>query len=127
MKLVSNQIKYWEYIRALRNEQTVKEGFIQQGHISLWKHIRFMLRHGNCYYICLEAGQPVGFVGQIEGDIRVAVEPGHQGKGVGKFMINTMMKKYPNSVAKVKLENEASIKLFESCGFEKKYYILEKD
>ena len=33
----------------------------------------------------------------------------------------------PNAMFKVKLDNEASVRLFESCGFKKKYYILEKD
>ena len=74
----------------------------------------------------MQADNPVGFVGQIDGDIRVAVDPEYQGKGVGKFMINQIMKLHPESIAKVKLGNEASIRLFESCGFEKKYYILER-
>ena len=37
------------------------------------------------------------------------------------------MNEHPASEAKVKIENEASIKLFESCGFKKKYYILERE
>ena len=126
MKLVENKIRYWEFIRVLRNEQTVKEGFIQQDQISRWSHFRCMLKNGKHYYICLQADNPVGFVGQIDGDIRVAVDPEYQGKGVGKFMINQIMKLHPESIAKVKLGNEASIRLFESCGFEKKYYILER-
>lgn len=127
MKLVENKIRYWEFIRSLRNEQVVREGFVQQGHISRWRHFRFMLKNGRHYYICLQADNPIGFVGQIDGDIRVAVDPEHQGRGVGKFMINQIMKLHSGSFAKVKLKNEASIRLFESCGFEKKYYILERD
>jgi L-amino acid N-acyltransferase YncA len=34
---------------------------------------------------------------------------------------------WPNAFAKVKLNNTASIKLFESCGFSKKFYMLTKD
>jgi hypothetical protein len=37
------------------------------------------------------------------------------------------MEQRPLSQAKVKLKNEASIRMFEGCGFEKKYYILEKE
>jgi len=42
-------------------------------------------------------------------------------------MIDEIMKINPFAYAKVKLDNEASIKLFERCGFKKKYYLLEKD
>ncbi len=62
----------------------------------------------------------------IDRDIRVATHPDFQGKGVGKFMINQLMEMNSNVFAKVKLENEASLKLFEACGFKKKYYILER-
>ena len=31
------------------------------------------------------------------------------------------------SFAKVKIDNEASIKMFEACGFTQKYYILTKN
>jgi len=41
-------------------------------------------------------------------------------------MVEGFIKKFPDSFAKVKIDNEASRKLFESCGFKKKYYILEK-
>jgi len=36
------------------------------------------------------------------------------------------MKKYPKAVARVKIENEASLRLFKNCGFKKKFYILER-
>ena len=78
------------------------------------------------YFVCLDQGGPVGFVGDIGGDIRIAVSPSHQNKGVGKFMLNSFLQSENSSVAKVKVENEASLRLFESCGFEKKYYILER-
>ena len=31
------------------------------------------------------------------------------------------------SIAKVKIDNEASLRLFEACGFKKAYYILERE
>ena len=42
-------------------------------------------------------------------------------------MINQCMNIWPSAFAKVKIDNEASMKLFEACGFTKKYYILTKD
>ena len=71
-------------------------------------------------------GTPAGYVGVIDRDIRVATHPDYQGKGVGKFMINAMMNLHPDAFAKVKIENIPSLRLFEACGFTKKYYILEK-
>ena len=38
-----------------------------------------------------------------------------------------MIKEFPNSFAKIKLNNHHSIKLFESCGFKKKYIIMEHE
>ena len=101
MEFVKNQEKYWEFIRRIRNDKRVKAGLID--------------------------GQPAGYVGVIDRDIRVATHPDFQGKGVGKFMINALMTLYPDSLAKVKIENTASLRLFETCGFQKRYYILDKN
>tara|TARA_R100001086_G_scaffold220870_1_gene137870 strand:- start:234 stop:617 length:384 start_codon:yes stop_codon:yes gene_type:complete len=127
MILVQNKKEYWGFIRNLRNHEDVKTGFIRQENISEVIHESHMSLFGECYYICLIKEKPAGYVGVIDRDIRVATHPDFQGKGVGKFMINELMKIYPDSFAKVKIKNKASIKLFEACGFKKKYYILEKD
>jgi len=127
MDFVKNQEKYWEFIRELRNDTRVKSGFIQQDHIAKENHLKYMEKYGINYYICLIDENPAGYVGVIDRDIRVATHPDFQGKGVGKFMINALMTLYPDSLAKVKIENEASLHLFEACGFTKRYYILEKD
>jgi GNAT superfamily N-acetyltransferase len=125
-KFVKNEKKYWEFIRQLRNHPEVKKGFIEQGHIDRFDHTLYMQRLGSYFYVCLVDGQPAGYAGVIESDIRVATHPDFQGKGVGKFMINELMLAHPNASAKVKIDNEISLKLFESCGFKRKFYILEK-
>ena len=126
-KLIRNNGCYWEFIRNLRNHPQIKSGFIRQKHISQNEHYRFMERYGFNYFICLIDEKPVGYVGVVNSDIRVATHPDFQGKGVAKYMISECMKRFPLVFAKIKLGNEASIKLFEKCGFKKKYYILEKD
>ena len=126
MDFVKNQEKYWEFIRQLRNDERVKGGFIKQEHIDPENHLKYMEKHGENFYLCLIDENPAGYVGVIDRDIRVATHPVYQGKGVGKFMINALMALYPKSFAKIKVENTASLRLFESCGFSKKYYILEK-
>jgi len=127
MELIQNSPKYWEFIRTLRNMEGVREGFIQQETIDEIQHATYMLQYNNNFWICLDNEQPMGYVGVIEDDIRVATHPEAQGRGAGAFMINEIMKKHPTAMAKVKLDNEASIRLFEKCGFKKKYYLLEKN
>ena len=126
MKIVENQEEYWEFIRELRNMDGVRQGFIQQEHISKDSHHRYMKENCNFFYICLDKGSPIGYIGVIDYDIRVATHPQYQGKGVASFMLNEVMKLHPKAVAKVKIENEASLRLFEKCGFKKRYYLLEK-
>ena len=127
MQLVKNEEKYWNFILELRNNRDIKQGFISQHHIAQEEHTNFMQEHTEEYYICLVENTPAGFAGVINKDIRVATHPNFQKKGVGKFMIEKLMILYPDSFAKVNIDNEASLRLFESCGFKKKYYILEKE
>ena len=126
LKLVENEPKYWEFIRNLRNDPKVKVGFVQQDYISQDLHKAYMISNGEFYYICLLDNLPVGYTGIIGTDIRVATHPDFQGKGIGRFMINELMRLHPDASAKVKIENEASLRLFRACGFKEKYYILEK-
>jgi len=126
MVLVKNSYIYWEFIRNLRNLDGVREGFIEQDIIEIEDHQEYMKKYSDCFYICLVDKIPAGYVGVIQNDIRVATHPNFQGQGVGKFMINQIMKMNPVAYAKVKIDNKASLKLFKSCGFEKKYFLLEK-
>tara|TARA_R110002020_G_C16151585_1_gene762721 strand:- start:632 stop:1018 length:387 start_codon:yes stop_codon:yes gene_type:complete len=126
LEFVKNEPKYWEFIRGLRNDERVKHGFIQQEEIEAEQHINYMMAYGQCFHLCLVDDKPAGFVRVLADDIGVCTHPNFQKRGVGKFMVNEIMRLYPNAVAKIKLENEASVKLFESCGFVKKYYLLEK-
>ena len=127
MELVSNDPQYWEFIRTLRNMDGVREGFIQQAYITAEVHEKHIKNHGHLYYICIEDGVPMGYVGVIDNDIRVATHPDHQKKGIGKFMINELVKNNATARAQIKIENTASVALFEACGFVKKYYILEQE
>jgi RimJ/RimL family protein N-acetyltransferase len=126
MKLVTNTPQYWEFLRNLRNDERVREGFIKQEYITPERHKEHMMIRGDVFYICLIDEQPVGFVRVLNDDIGVCTHPDYQKRGVGKFMINEIMKKYPSACAKIKIENKASIGLFESCGFTRKFFLMEK-
>lgn len=126
MELVQCSEKYWEFVRLLRNDERVLDGFIESIYITEEMQFNYMSNHSQFYKIALVGSNPAGYVGVIDDDIRVCTHPNYQGKGIGKFMINECIKIWPNAFAKIKLDNEASIKLFESCGFIKKFYILTK-
>lgn len=119
--------EYWEFVRQLRMNPQVISGFIKTTPITPQMQSEYMKVYSDNYRIALLDHTPVGFVGAIEGDIRVCTHPNFQGKGIGKFMIKECMKIWPDAFAKIKVDNEASIKLFQACGFEKKYVILEKN
>ena len=125
MELVKNSYLYWEFIRNLRNLEGVREGFIQQEIITQEQQQTYMSQYNDYFYICLYKGKPAGYIGVIDDDIRVATHPDYQGKGVGSFMVKEIKKIQPSSVAKVKIDNKASLALFKKCGFEIKYYLLE--
>ena len=126
MELIKNSYLHWEFIRNLRNMDGIREGFIQQKIIDPSTHEEHMKQFSDCFYICLYDNKPVGYIGVINDDIRVATRPDFQGKGVGSFMVKEIRKMYPTAVAKVKIENKESLTLFEKCGFEVKYYLLEQ-
>lgn len=127
MKLVECTNEYWEFVRVLRNDERVMSGFIKSNYIDVKMQNEYMKINSKFYRIVLINDKPAAFFGVINDDIRVCTHPDFQGKGIGKFMILKCMEIWPNAFAKVKLDNEASIKLFESCGFKKKYFILTKN
>ena len=115
---------HWDAILEIRNEN--REGFGDSSMIRSGAHCKYMFNHFSNYLLCVEDDEVLGFIGHVNNDIRLATQKTYQKKGIGKFMVEGFMKKYPEALAKVKLDNEASLKLFERCGFNKKYYILEK-
>ena len=125
MELVDCSAKYWDFVRLLRMDERVSHGFIDTSKISKEDQERYMSKHSSCYRVCLIDGNPCGYVGVIEGDIRVCVHPEYWNKGVGKFMIKKCRDIWPDSFAKVKVDNEASMALFLSCGFTPSFMILE--
>lgn len=125
LKIVSNKEKYYEFIRVLRNDRRIRDGFIEQKNITTKQQQAYMNKFGKNYFICLVGGVPAGYIGVIDNDIRIATHPDFQGKGVGLFMVSFIKKRFKNIQAKIKIDNIASIKLFEKAGFKLKYYLYE--
>ena len=86
-----------------------------------------MKKNSKYYRICLINKQAAGYVGVIDNDIRVCTHPDFQGKSIGKFMINEAMNIWPTAFAKVKLNNYISIRLLESCGFNRAKNIIKEE
>ena len=118
MELVKCEEQYWEFVRILRMDGRVIDGFIETIPITKEQQENYMNSNSQYYRIALVNGKPAGYVGVIEDDIRVCTHPDFQGMGVGKFMINECMNIWPTAYAKVKHGNVASDKLFLACGFE---------
>ena len=125
LKLKKNSKKYWDFIRILRSDKRVQSGFIKNSTISIKEQEIYMKKYNSHYYVCLYNDIPCGFIGEINGDIRLCTDPQYQGKGVGSFMIREITKLRPNVFAKIKIDNKASLKAFEKAGYVKKYYLLE--
>jgi RimJ/RimL family protein N-acetyltransferase len=117
LKLVQNEEKYFEFIRIMRTHPNNTDGFLEQVNITQEQQKKYMDKYKNNYWICLLESEPVGFVGEIDGDIRFAVKPEMKNKGIGKFMIDELLKITKNVYAKVLIGNISSQKVFEKCGF----------
>tara|TARA_R100000152_G_C6779761_1_gene211724 strand:- start:3581 stop:3964 length:384 start_codon:yes stop_codon:yes gene_type:complete len=126
IEVVDNELKYWDFIRTLRNDPRVQGGFIEFVHITYEQQYKYMKEYNDNYVVALCDGEPAGYAGSIENDIRVCVHPDFQKRGVGEALIESLMERFPNSYARVKIENSASKSLFEKCGFSEKYWIMEK-
>jgi len=125
LELRKNNKKYWEFIRLLRSDKRVQSGFIEQSTVTRKEQETYMNRYNNNYYVCLCDDIPCGFIGEIDGDIRLCTDPEYQGKGIGSFMIREITKIRPTVFAKIKLDNTSSLRAFEKAGYVKKYYLLE--
>lgn len=132
MELILNNEKYWEFIRKLRNHPIIQEGFIETVNITPEQQKGYMSKYNDNYYICIKNNVPVGYVGEINNDLRYAVDPDYQGKGIATFMVNKFMKIKPKCYAKVKHLNVSSHKVLLKCGFTQidedinfKYYIKD--
>tara|TARA_Y100000588_G_C14164690_1_gene886388 strand:- start:1081 stop:1482 length:402 start_codon:yes stop_codon:yes gene_type:complete len=113
LKLVNCNISYWNFVRKIRNEN---QGFITYAKISIYTQILYMFKHAKNYKICIDGEQPVGFIGNVNNDLRFAVHKNFRRKGIGKYMLSNF-NTCQETIGKVNIENIGSRKLFEACGW----------
>ena len=119
--------EYWEFVRLLRMNAAVKDGFVEDAKISAEDQIQYMKNHALAYRVCLYDQVPCGYIGVVENDLRICVSPEFWGKGVGSFMIEQTKDIWPTPQVKIKISNIASINLFKKNGFTETFVILEKN
>ena len=124
LEFVENEEKYYEFIRLLRTDYRVLYGFVQQVNITPEQQKVYMAQHGKYYYICLADGVPAGFIGEVDGDIRVATLPEYQRRGIGSFMVKELIKRSPDAYARIKVDNEISHNFFKKLGFDLAFFIM---
>jgi ribosomal protein S18 acetylase RimI-like enzyme len=125
-ELVEISSEFFEFVRRLRTDPRNADSFINNNEITLQNQIDYMEQHLKDYFICLSQQTPVGFIGVVQGDIRLAVDHDFRNRGVATFMVNEISKLFPGASAKIKTSNVASIALFESVGFKRQFYIYGK-
>jgi GNAT superfamily N-acetyltransferase len=117
LQFVPNSCDYYEFIRELRMDPDIISGFVSQVRITKEQQLIYMDEHEKDYYVCLHGGRPIGFIGVVAGDLRLAVDRAYQRKGVASFMLAELFKLVPDFQVRVKKKNHASIKFFEKFGF----------
>jgi ribosomal protein S18 acetylase RimI-like enzyme len=114
---VGTNYGYGEFIRKLRTHPKLRKAWIEKCTITEDQQIEYMYKHGNNYYVCMnEENKLLGFVGVVDNDLRIAVLPNQQNTGIGRYILDFILKKYPNVKIKVRQNNKRGQKFFESCG-----------
>jgi|TARA_R110000787_G_scaffold173060_1_gene285667 ribosomal protein S18 acetylase RimI-like enzyme len=118
MELRKATYRDWDFILQVRNEG--KDGFMDAELIDSETHELFMSENGKGYFIASVKGMDVGFIGEVQRDVRLAIHPDCTGKGYGSKMIELYTGKFSKEdylSATVKPDNIASIKSFEKAGW----------
>ena len=123
MELVKCEKSHWRRVLEIRN--LTRQSFINSSLITHEDHLKFMEKNYENYIVAIVIGEVVGFAGVVENDVRVAVDPRYQKRGIGKKLLQKIVSNFPKCEAKIDVENKASLSLFRSCGFTKKYYTLK--
>ncbi|MFM7468501.1 MAG: N-acetyltransferase family protein [Vampirovibrionales bacterium] len=105
-----------EFIRKLRNQ--LKASFVHQEDITPEQQTAYMATHRASYWVCWMDRIPVGFIGIVAHDLRLAVSPDHQRMGVAAHMLQEVLPLFPEAEVKVKPENLASLAFFQRQGFQ---------
>ena len=122
-----------DFIYKIRNDPNIREYMFDTNEIDYKKHVEYWLdRMKNSvpsFIIVDENGNDVGLlkldpISDNKYSIGIIISVEYQGRGYGKEAVKEILSMYKDAtfIARVKVNNNKSIKLFESCGF-RKYYV----
>lgn len=133
-----NSFERWASIRFIRNQPQNRNNF-GNTFIGIQEHHAHMKNFHTHYYVCVgrrledEKTDYAGFIGCVDGDIRIAVNHEYHNEGIGKWML-MMFLTHVDMVAagfgvfrgnkvksKVKKDNAIGQRLFESVNKFEKY------
>lgn len=120
ISIVDNEEKYWMQIGRLRYNRKVQKGFISRkwdGMPVPAVQYSYMKEFGDNFIVAVHNDTLLGYARCIDGDIAICVVPELQSKGIASMLLEELLKRYPDSYARVKEDNESSKKLFEKFGF----------
>ncbi len=119
ISIVDNEEKYWMQIGRLRYHRNVQKGFISRKWDPLVPAVQYsyMKKFGDNFIVAVHEDTLLGYARCIDGDIAICVFPELQSKGIASMLLEELLKRYPDSYARVKEDNESSKKLFEKFGF----------
>jgi hypothetical protein len=62
---------YWDFLRELREDERVFEGFVETLKITRNQQAQYIINNGKNYLVALVDGRPSGYIGVIQDDIRI--------------------------------------------------------
>jgi hypothetical protein len=111
----------WEDIRQIRNAHRFR--FQQTDVIDAATHRSFMQKHWSTYRVAVavdhngDSERVIGFIGQVQGDVRIGSHPEYLRIGVGKYMLRCLLRDNPDVTLKARRENHACLALTRSFGY----------
>lgn len=113
MVVVGENKTYREFVRKLRNDKRLKKSWVNHTNITKEQQKEYMDKYGNQYFIFINGEKPIGFIGIVDEDLRLAVLPEYQNAGVGQYMLDFIISSEKKFKVRVRKDNIDSQKFFE--------------
>jgi len=105
-----------EILRQIRNDKSFIVGFVNHKQITKKEQKKYIDKYGEFYYICYEEEIPVGFIGVVNNDLRLATIPTMQRQGIGRFMVTEIKNLDLKFSVKIRKGNRRSQKFFSNLN-----------